>query len=193
MSYSIDTQKDALIVVDVQNDFCPGGALEVPEGDAVVPLINRLKDRFVKRVYSRDWHPADHLSFAQDPDFVDKSWPPHCVQETEGARFHPALEVPADAFFVLKGTEADAEAYSVFDGTGLAGYLREWGVERVFVVGLAEDVCVRFTTLDALREGFATVLVEDGTRGIDPEEIEKTLEEIREQGGQVVTSGEIEG
>ncbi len=158
---------DALIVVDVQNDFCPGGALAVVDGDSTVPGINKLLPRFAVCVFTRDWHPADHCSFSSAPRFVDKSWPLHCVADTPGAQFHPALNVPADAAIVSKGTDAAKEAYSGFDGTALADSLRKQGVRRVFVCGLATDYCVKATALDALENGFVTVVIDDLCRGVD--------------------------
>lgn len=158
---------DALIVVDVQNDFCPGGALAIADGDGIVPGVNALLPRFKIRVFTRDWHPADHCSFSDAPRFVDKSWPPHCVADTPGAQFHPALSVPTDATIVSKGTDAAKEAYSGFDGTPLAETLRANGVRRVFVCGLATDYCVKATALDALKNGFETVVIDDLCRGVN--------------------------
>lgn len=164
---NIDLSEDALIVVDVQNDFCPGGALEVAGGDAVVPLINALLPRFSTRVFTRDWHPAEHCSFSAEPSFTDGSWPKHCIADTPGAAFHPDLEVPDDAHIVSKATEVDTEAYSGFQGTALAERLRARGIERVFVCGLATDYCVLQTALDAHSAGFDTFVIEDACRGVD--------------------------
>ena len=158
---------DALIVVDVQNDFCPGGALGITEGDAVVPLINTLTPRFKTRVFTRDWHPPDHCSFAEEPAFMDGSWPQHCVAGTKGAEFHADLTVPDDAHVISKATDPEAEAYSGFQDTDLADRLRSRGVTRVFVCGLATDYCVKQTAIDARAAGFETVLIEDGCRGVD--------------------------
>lgn len=158
---------DALIVVDVQNDFCPGGALAVAEGDAVVPLINGLVARFRVRVFTRDWHPPDHCSFADDPQFVDGSWPVHCVCDTPGAAFHPGLAVPDDAIVVNKATDREPDSYSGFDGTALADQLRAEGVERVFVLGLATDYCVKATALDAHAAGFDVYVLTDACRAVD--------------------------
>lgn len=158
---------DALIVVDVQQDFCPGGALAVAEGDRIVPGINALSHRFSIRAFTRDWHPAGHCSFSAAPQFVDKSWPPHCVAETPGAHFHPALDVPGDAIVINKGTDALKEAYSGFDGTSLAETLRAHRVRRVFICGLATDYCVKATALDAIKNGFDTYVIEDLCRGVD--------------------------
>ena len=158
---------DALIVVDVQNDFCPGGALAVADADRIVPGINALAERFSVTVYTRDWHPADHCSFSDDPQFRDKSWPVHCVANTDGAQFHAQLAVPPDAVVIDKGTDASKEAYSGFDGTALAEMLRARGVSRVFVCGLATDYCVKATALDAVANGFETVVLDDLCRGVD--------------------------
>jgi nicotinamidase/pyrazinamidase len=176
---------DVLIVVDVQNDFCPGGALAVPRGDEVVPIINRLAARFRNVVLTQDWHPAGHFSFASThpgakpfatiaasygPQLL---WPDHCVQDTHGAEFHPALHVPHAALIVRKGMQRTIDSYSAFyendhkTPTGLVGYLRDRGLTRVFLAGLAFDFCVRYSAEDARREGFTVFVVEDACRGID--------------------------
>lgn len=158
---------DALIVTDVQRDFCPGGALAVRGGDEIIPIINRLIPRFEHVIYTRDWHPADHISFSDTPEFVDKSWPVHCVADTPGAAFHPDLQVPEGAWIVDKATRADHEAYSAFEGTDLAKELERRGIERVFICGLATDYCILNTALDALRRGFETIVLADAIRGVD--------------------------
>jgi nicotinamidase/pyrazinamidase len=158
---------DALIVVDVQNDFCPDGALQVADGDLVIPPINDLIARFRHVVLSRDWHPANHCSFAESPQFMDRSWPVHCVANSPGAQFHRDLHMPANALIISKGTHADCEAYSAFSETGLAEHLRERGVTRLFVCGLATDYCVKETVLDGLRNGFVMFMIEDACRGVD--------------------------
>jgi nicotinamidase/pyrazinamidase len=158
---------DALVVVDVQNDFCPGGALAVRDGQRVVPVINGLLRHFEHVVFTRDWHPSDHCSFDDDPRFVDGSWPAHCVQDTPGAEFHPDLHVGLASPVVSKGTDPDREAYSGFDGTDLEDRLRKEGVRRMFVCGLATDYCVKQTALDAKRLGFETCVVIDACRGVD--------------------------
>ena len=173
---------DALLLVDVQRDFCPGGALAVPGGDTVVPVLNRWIEAAeaagVPVFATRDWHPPDHVSF----EAQGGPWPPHCVQGTEGADFHPDLALPDDAVIVSKATTPDEEAYSGFEGTGLAGLLRAAGVRRVFVGGLATDYCVRATALDARREGFGVHLIEDGHRGIAEDTSEAALAEMSEAG-----------
>jgi nicotinamidase/pyrazinamidase len=157
---------DALIVVDVQRDFCPGGSLAIEHGDEVVPVLNAWIEKAAKAgvpvVASRDWHPADHLSFTPQGG----EWPVHCVQETEGATFHPDLRFPADAVVVTKGDRSDRDQYSAFDGTGLADALRRRGVERVWIGGLAEDVCVKATALDAAKAGFQANLIAAATKPV---------------------------
>jgi nicotinamidase/pyrazinamidase len=176
---------DALIAVDLQNDFCPGGALAVPRGDEVVAVINRLAGLFRHVVLTQDWHPRGHFSFASSHagknafDTVAASygpqvlWPDHCVQDTEGASFHDALQIPHACLVVRKGLHEGIDSYSTFyendrtTPTGLAGYLRERGIKRVFLAGLAFDFCVRFSAEDARRENFAAFVIEDACRGID--------------------------
>lgn len=165
---------DALLVVDVQRDFCPGGALPVPEGDAVVPVVNRYVERFRERglpvFASRDWHPEETRHF----EAWGGPWPPHCVAETDGAVFHPDLELPDSAVVVSKGTDPADDGYSAFEaetesGEALEPALREAGAGRLFVAGLATDYCVRATVLDAAARGLQPVLLLDAIRGIDVE------------------------
>jgi len=176
---------DVLIVVDVQNDFCPDGALAVPRGDEVVPVVNRLAGRFRNVVLTQDWHPRDHFSFAsmhpgkqphqtiQAPYGEQILWPDHCVQNTNGAAFHRQLGVSHAVLIIRKGFRRDIDSYSTFyendrtTPTGLVGYLRERKLGRVFLAGLAFDFCVRFSAEDARREGFEVVVIEDACRGID--------------------------
>lgn len=185
---------DALIIVDIQNDFCPGGALPVERGDAIVPGINEKQHLFKCRVFTRDWHPANHCSFSDDPQFVDKSWPAHCVQETSGAAFHPGLQVPDDAWIVSKGTKADREAYSGFEGTSLTEDLRARDVMRLFVCGLATDYCVKSTCLDGRKNGFDVFLIEDLCRAIDnpPGTANAAVEEMRQAGVQPLHSRDLQ-
>jgi nicotinamidase/pyrazinamidase len=163
-------QHDALLIVDVQNDFCPGGALPVQEGDRVVAVLNEwigAARAAGSPVYaSRDWHPAGHISFEERGG----PWPRHCVQETPGAEFHPALDLPREAHVVSKGTTPDRDAYSAFEGTGLAEQMREEGVRRVWIGGLALDVCVLATALEALREGFEAHLIHSAARPVNVQE-----------------------
>jgi nicotinamidase/pyrazinamidase len=178
---------EALVIIDVQNDFTPGGALGVPEGDAVVAHVNDLiaSGRFDVVLATRDWHPEDHSSFdTADPP---GPWPVHCVQGTFGAELHADLDHAGIHRVVDKGHHRDTEGYSAFDETGLAAGLRDAGVERVTVVGLATDYCVRATALDALREGFAVTVDTAGTRPVDvrPGDGERALDEIRAAGGAV--------
>lgn len=174
-----------LLVVDVQNDFCPGGALAVPEGDKVVPVINKLARRFAHVILTQDWHCEDHLSFASSHPgekpygTVELSygpqilWPDHCIQGTEGAEFHPKLAVPHCELIIRKGYHREIDSYSAFfendrqTPTGLAGYLKERGLMRLFIVGLATDFCVAYSALDARKLGFEVTVIEEGCRGID--------------------------
>jgi len=158
---------DALLVVDVQNDFLPGGALPVPHGDGVIPILNAYIRRFeaagLPIVATRDWHPPDHCSFRQRGG----PWPPHCIAGTPGADFAPGLELPTTATVVSKATEPDREAYSGFQGTNLERMLRNQGVRRLFIGGLATDYCVLQTVLDALNRGFEVYLLRDAVRAVD--------------------------
>ncbi|HVL55368.1 MAG TPA: bifunctional nicotinamidase/pyrazinamidase [Burkholderiaceae bacterium] len=181
----IDPHSDVLLIVDVQNDFCPGGALAVAGGDEVVPAINRVASRFEHLVLTQDWHPAGHRSFAsshagQQPfasirvDYGEQTlWPDHCVQGTAGAAFHPELDVRRAELILRKGFRPQIDSYSAFyendrrTPTGLAGYLRERGLRRVFLAGLATDYCVAYSALDARRLGFDAVVLHDACRAID--------------------------
>jgi nicotinamidase/pyrazinamidase len=176
---------DVLLVIDVQNDFCPGGALAVGEGDAVVPVINALAERFDHMVLTQDWHPAGHSSFASVhsgsapfevitmPYGPQVLWPDHCVQGTVGAAFHAKLLVDRAELVIRKGFRSAIDSYSAFHEndrctpTGLAGYLRERGFKRVFLAGLATDYCVYYSAVDARREGFEAIVIESGCRAID--------------------------
>jgi len=178
-------EHDCLLVIDVQNDFCAGGALAVPDGDAVVEQINALCSRFSVIVGTQDWHPAGHASFASVHDGQDAFseitmpygpqtlWPDHCIQGTPGAEFHPKLNTEPLQNVIRKGFRSSIDSYSAFfendhtTTTGLSGYLKERGVQRVFCVGLATDYCVRFSAEDAIKEGFDTFVIESACRGID--------------------------
>lgn len=198
---------NALLIVDVQNDFCPGGALEVPDGDAVVPVINDLSASFDHVLQTQDWHPAGHQSFASShPDHAPMDvievdygqqtlWPDHCVQGTEGAAFHPDLDTTRTELIVRKGFRPEIDSYSAFyenDGTtptGLNGYLRERGIDTLFVVGLAADFCVKWTALDGRQAGFDVYVVEDATRGIDADgSLAAAWAEMNDAGVQVVSA-----
>jgi nicotinamidase/pyrazinamidase len=176
---------EALVVIDVQNDFCPGGALAVVDGDAVVPVINAMLPDFAVRVFTQDWHPPDHASFAANhpgaapfsvvdmPYGPQVLWPVHCVQGTPGAQFHPGLRTDPADMILRKGFRAGIDSYSAFfendraTPTGLEGYLRTRGVERVVIVGLATDYCVNYSALDAARLGFGVSVVDRACRAID--------------------------
>jgi nicotinamidase/pyrazinamidase len=179
------SHSDVLLVVDIQNDFCPGGRLAVPRGDEVVLPINRIARRFRNVVLTQDWHPPGHQSFAsshpgkQPYETIEVAygtqilWPDHCVQGTPGAAFRSDLEVPHAVLVIRKGFRPEIDSYSTFyendrtTPTGLGGYLRELGLRRVFLAGLAYDFCVRYSAEDAVREGFDVVLIEDACRAID--------------------------
>jgi nicotinamidase/pyrazinamidase len=178
---------DVLLVVDIQKDFCPDGRLAVPRGDEVVPIVNRLAAKFTNVVLTQDWHPPGHLSFASSHpgkrpfETIDVAygaqvlWPDHCVQGTPGAQFRDDLAIPHAALVIRKGIRRAIDSYSAFyendrtTPTGLAGYLRERGLRRVFLAGLAFDFCVRYSAEDARREGFEAIVIEDACRGIDIE------------------------
>jgi nicotinamidase/pyrazinamidase len=175
---------DALFVIDVQRDFLPGGALAVPGGEEIIPVINRIVPYFGRWIYSRDWHPAGHVSFSLQPGFCDGSWPPHCVQGTPGAAWCTELEMPMNAILVSKGDDPDADVCSDFrvERLDLAEFLRHRKVERVFLTGLTTENCVRFTALDACASGFTVFLVEDAVRGLTPEGSAETLAELEAAG-----------
>ncbi|MYB35339.1 MAG: bifunctional nicotinamidase/pyrazinamidase [Gammaproteobacteria bacterium] len=181
----INKTTDCLIIIDVQNDFCPGGALEVPAGDEVVPVINQLVDGFSHRILTQDWHPAGHHSFASahagkspfetvELDYgTQVLWPDHCIQDSFGAEFHAGLDTTGAELIIRKGFRPAIDSYSAFTEndqttpTGLSGYLANRGFRRLFLAGLATDYCVAWSALDARREGFEVVLIEDACRAID--------------------------
>ncbi len=197
----------ALILVDIQNDFCPGGALEVREGNQVVPVANKLMDHFDLVVATQDWHPADHGSFAANHPWrrpgqvIDLNglpqvlWPIHCVQESFGAEFVQSLQAHKIEKVFVKGTDPGIDSYSGFfdnghrKATGLGDFLKEKGVDEVFVMGLATDYCVKFTALDSVSLGFNTYLIEDGCRGVNLSEgdVEQAIADMQ-SGGVVVTN-----
>jgi nicotinamidase-related amidase len=161
------TKGDAVIVVDYQNDFLPGGALGVNGGDKIVVAINRLIQSSPFAVATRDWHPEDHCSFGDPPEFRDGSWPKHCVADTEGAQISEKLDGRYIKKIFDKGNNKDKEAYSGFEDTDLAEYLKQEGIERVFICGLATDYCVKATAIDALAKGFSTVVVLDAVEAVN--------------------------
>jgi len=182
------TPQDALIVVDVQVDFCPGGALAVSNGQAVVPVLNRWLTPFAaagRPIFaSRDWHPSRHISFREQGG----PWPPHCIQHTPGAAFHPDLALPEGTIIISKGTDPNRDAYSAFDSPDLATHLQRFHIRRVTVGGLALDYCVRATLLDALKLGFAVRLLRGATRPVEvhPGDGERALAEMRAAGAERV-------
>ncbi len=203
-------QDDLLLVVDLQRDFCPGGALAVTQGDAVIQPINQLATRFEHVVLTQDWHPADHLSFAsQHPgrhpyDTIEMSygpqtlWPDHCIQGSRGAEFHPALHIPHASLILRKGVHREVDSYSAFyendhqTPTGLAGWVRDRGIRRVFVAGLALDFCVRFTAADGAGCGFQVVVIEDACRPVNlPGSVEATHKQFRSLGLKPATVAQL--
>jgi len=200
------SDKSVLLIIDVQKDFCTGGSLEVSRGEEIVPVINRIAPGFPHVTATRDWHPPGHVSFASahpdkvpfssvDIEYDDKKiiqtiWPDHCIAGTPGAAFHENLKVSFIDSIFHKGTRKNLDSYSGFfendreTSTGLSGYLLGLGIENVYITGLAEDVCVYFTALDAVKEGFKVFLLTDGTRGIDtpPGTLEKRRGEMKKSG-----------
>jgi nicotinamidase/pyrazinamidase len=180
---------DALIVVDVQNDFCPGGKLPIEHGDEVIPILNdwiaAAAEKGVPVFASRDWHPIAHVSFKDQGGL----WPPHCIQDTEGAAFHPDLRLPENAIIVTKGVRFDQDQNSAFDQTGLAAYMKNRGIERVWIGGLAEDVCVAATALDARAAGFKVCVLEDATRPVTEEQGREALKKMADAGAEIARTG----
>jgi nicotinamidase/pyrazinamidase len=201
----------ALIIVDLQCDFCPGGALAVPRGDETIAVANRVMPHFSTVVVTQDWHPANHKSFAvnnlgtKPGDVIEINgisqimWPVHCVQETPGAEVHHGLDRTKATDLFKKGTDPEIDSYSAFfdnghkKSTGLGDYLNERWIKQVYVMGLATDYCVKFTALDARKLGFDVWLIEDGCRAVElhPSDGEKAIEEMRTAGCSVVESGAI--
>lgn len=178
------SKSDALLVTDIQKDFLKGGALPVPQGNQIIPVINDYLRRFktgkVQIYASRDWHPADHMSFKSQGGI----WPPHCIQNTSGAKFHPNLKLPSNVLIVSKATDPKKESYSAFDGTTLADLFQKNGVERFFICGVATDYCVVNTVIDGLKLGFKAVILLDAVRGINvkPDDVEDALKLMVENG-----------
>lgn len=187
MALTID-KATALVVVDVQKDFCPGGALAVADGDKVVPVLNKYIEKFMEAhapmIFTRDWHPPDHSSFKEQGG----PWPPHCVQNSDGAKFHVGLNIPPEALIVSKADKKD-EAYSFFQGTDLATKLHQRGIKRLLVGGLATDYCVKATVLDGLRYGFEVFHLDDASRGVNvqPNDSELALREMVTKGAKRIS------
>jgi len=203
--------KEALILVDIQNDFCPGGSLAVDDGDKIVQVVNQLQKKFDLVVATQDWHPADHVSFAANHENKNPGefialgesqqilWPVHCAQGSKGAEFVSTLDTEKVNRVFQKGTDKMVDSYSGFfdndhnSSTGLGDYLKEKGVEEVYVTGLATDYCVKFTALDAVNLGFKTNLVLDACRGVNLSagDVEKAVEELKAAGVKVISSKDI--
>jgi len=187
------TKKTFLLLVDVQNDFCPGGALAVPEGDRIIPplnaLIRRCREKGIPIIATRDWHPPDHCSFKKNGG----PWPEHCVQGTPGAAFHPGLTLdPSHDTIISKAVQRERDVYSGFENTGLREFLKKEAAQVLFVGGLATDYCVKATVLDALKEGFQVFVVEDGIRGVEvqPGDTQRALEAMQKAGAVFISSEE---
>lgn len=201
------TNEDALLVVDVQNDFCPGGALPVPDGDAVIPVILAVAPRFKHILLTQDWHPPGHTSFASshsgskpfdlDPVSGERLWPDHCLQGTPGAELHPALQLSRAELILRKGFRRNVDSWSAFfendhtTPTGLAAYARERGFRRFFLAGLAFDFCVGFSALDGRRCDFEAVVIQDACRGIAAASVATMESEFQRQGVQVIASRDV--
>ena len=200
---------NALIIVDVQNDFLPGGSLAVPDGDAIIPVINKISNNFDLVVATQDWHPEGHSSFAsqhtgKEPfEQIDLNgkmqtlWPDHCVQGSQGAKFDKNINLNLVEAIFRKGTDLQIDSYSGFfdndhkKSTALADYLCGKNVDKVYICGLATDVCVYFTALDALQENFSTFIITDATKGLDDQAIAAALEDVKNRGGKLVEAKEL--
>ncbi|MFW6257812.1 MAG: bifunctional nicotinamidase/pyrazinamidase [Prolixibacteraceae bacterium] len=196
----------ALILIDIQNDFTPGGSLEVPKGDEIIPVVNNLQEKFDLVVATQDWHPQNHVSFASNhegkepfdkielDDMEQILWPDHCVQNTRGAEFHPELKTAKIEAIIRKGMDPRIDSYSGFydnghkKSTGLTGYLKEKGADELYFAGLAADVCVYFSIKDALKEGFSATLIEDATCALDDDKFAEMKKELQEKGMKVTDS-----
>jgi len=199
----------ALVIVDIQNDFLPGGSLAVPHGDKIVPVINELQKYFELTVATQDWHPTDHKSFASNHpnkkpfEVIELNglkqtlWPDHCVQGTAGANFSSQLNLNKVEAIFRKGTNAEVDSYSGFydnghlKSTGLAGYFRDKKIDEVFVTGLCGDICVFFTAMDSLQEGFKTYIIEDATQPLNEDDFKRTNETFIQNGGRLINSREM--
>jgi len=197
----------ALVIIDIQNDFCPSGALAVTDGDAVVPIVNRLQTQFPLRVLTQDWHPADHSSFAANHEGAEPFsmtempygpqvlWPSHCIQGSEGAEFHKDLQTNGAAVTIRKGFRSAIDSYSAFfendrkTPTGLGGYLKDQGIKSLAVTGLATDFCVRYSAVDAAKLGFDVTLIEDACRAIDMDgSLVEAMKDMADHGVKVAQS-----
>ncbi len=184
---------DAIIVVDMQNDFLPGGSLAVADADQLVPIINKLSINFDHRVFTRDWHPKNHISFNEQPTFTDGSWPVHCVQGTTGAAFHSDLNIAPTALIISKADQAELEAYSGFQHTTLTTWLQERQIRRVFIVGVATDYCVLHTALDAWQNGFDVWVVKDAIQGVDQPvgQVTQAIEKMESKGIRFISNDQL--
>jgi nicotinamidase/pyrazinamidase len=201
---------NALLIIDVQNDFCPGGALAVPEGDRVIPVINQLIKSFDHVIQSQDWHPIDHSSFASshegknpyDSIQVDYGeqilWPDHCIQGSDGADFHPELDTTKTEVIIRKGFRRKIDSYSTFyendqkTNTGLTGYLNDRGISTLFVCGLATDFCVKWSVLDGISEGFSVNVIEDAVMGIDIDgSVQAAWDDMENAGAGIILSSGV--
>lgn len=205
-----NTKKNALIIVDIQYDFLPGGSLAVPDGDKIIPIINNIQKQFDLIVLTQDWHPADHKSFSashknKNPYDVIKLngidqilWPTHCVQDSKGAKISKELETQRASLIIRKGTNSEIDSYSSFfdnerlNSTGLAGYLIEKGVSKVSICGLAADFCVYYSAMDALDLGFEVDIIMDATKAIDEDEFKIKLESFKKRGGRGISANRVE-
>jgi nicotinamidase/pyrazinamidase len=206
----LHSSTDALVVVDLQNDFCPGGALAVAGGDEIVPIVNSLGERFDHVLMTQDWHPRGHISFAsahpgaqpyttiEVPYGTQTLWPDHCVRDTAGAELHPGLSIPHAEFTLRKGFRIDIDSYSAFlendhsTDTGLAGYLRERGLKRLFLCGLAYDFCVRFSAIDGTALDFECFVIEDACRAVGlPGSVKATDQAFEEAGIQRIRAADL--
>jgi nicotinamidase/pyrazinamidase len=206
----LNSSTDALLVIDLQNDFCPGGALAVAGGDQIVPIVNLLSERFDHVLMTQDWHPPNHISFASAhpgaspyttidvPYGTQRVWPDHCVQNTPGAELHPGLSIPHAEFILRKGFRVNIDSYSAFlendhiTDTGLAAYLRERGLKRLFLCGLAYDFCVRFSAIDGTALDFECLVIEDACRAVGlPGSVVATDQAFEEAGIQRIRSADV--
>lgn len=199
-----------LIIIDPQNDFMPGGSLAVPNGDEIIPVINKIQESFDLIIASQDWHPNGHASFAsshkgkKEFETIDLNgieqvmWPEHCVQNTDGAEFHKDLKTSKIEAIFRKGTNPEIDSYSAFydnqhlKSTGLSGYLKEKNAKDLYFCGLAAEICVHFTAKDAIKEGFKATIIEDATRALNAGDFKKAKVELKELGGRIISSNAIE-